>query len=40
MQRTFCKKLLRTMNKEYFNNLDTEKVTHNKTFWRTALPIF
>ena len=32
IQRNFCKKLLRTTKKEYFNNLDTKKVTDNKTF--------
>ena len=40
IQRNFCKKLLRTTKKEYFNNLDTKKVTDNKTFWRTAVPTF
>ena len=36
----FCKKLLRTTKKRYFNNLDTKKVTDNRTFWRTVVPIF
>ena len=40
IQRNFCKKLLRTTKKEYFNNLDTKKITDNKTFWRTAVPTF
>ena len=40
VQRNFCKKLLRTTKKEYFNNLDTKKVTDNKTFWRTVVPAF
>ena len=40
MQRNFCKKLLRATKKEYFNNLDTKKVTDNKTFWKTVVPIF
>ena len=40
IQRNFCKKLLRTTKKEYFNNLDTKKVTDNKTFWRTVVPTF
>ena len=26
--------------KSYFENLDTIKVTDNKSFWRTALPLF
>ena len=40
IQHNFCKKLLRTTKKKYFNHLDTKKVTDNKTFWRTAVPIF
>ena len=32
IQRNFCKKLLRATKKECFNNLDTKKVTDNKTF--------
>ena len=40
IQRKFCKKLLRTTKKEYFNNLDTKKVTDNKTFWRTVVTTF
>ena len=40
IQRNFCKKLLRTTKKEYFNNLDTKKITDNKTFWRTVVPTF
>ena len=40
IQRNFCKKLLRTTKKEYFNNLDTKKVTDNKAFWRTVVPTF
>ena len=39
-QRNFCKELLRTTKKEYFNNLDTKRVTDNKTFWRTIVPTF
>ena len=40
IQRNFCKKLLRTTKKENVNNLDTKKVTDNKTFWRTFVPTF
>ena len=40
MQRNFCKKLLRTTKKDCFNNLDTKKVTDNRTFWGTAIPVF
>ena len=40
MQGNFCKKLLRTIKKEYFSNLDTKTVTDNSTFWRTVVPLF
>ena len=40
VQRNFCKNLLRTTKKEYFNNLDTKKVTNNKAFRKTAFPTF
>ena len=40
IKRNFCKKLLRTTKKEYFNNLDIKKVIDNKTFWRTIVPTF
>ena len=26
--------------REYFNNLDTKKVTNNRSFWRTLVSIF
>ena len=39
-QSNFYEKCLRTTKKEYFNNLDTKKVTDNKTFWRTVVPTF
>ena len=32
IQRNVCKKLLGTTKKQYFNKLDTKKVTHNITF--------
>ena len=40
IQRNFCKKLLRTTKKEYFNNLDTKNIIDNKTFRRTVVPTF
>ena len=40
MQHNFCKKLLRTTKKEYFNHLDTKKATDDKTFWKTVVLIF
>ena len=39
-QRNFCKKLLRTTKKSYYSNLDIKKVTDNKTFWKTIIPLF
>ena len=36
-KKTICKKFLRTAKKDYFNNLDTKKVTDNRTFWRTVV---
>ena len=40
MQHNFCKKLLRTTKKEYFNHLDTKRATDDKTFWKTVVLIF
>ena len=37
IQRNFCKELPK---KKYFNNLNTKKITDNKTFWRTVVPTF
>ena len=39
-QRSFGKKLLKNTKKSYFENLDTKKITDNRSFWRTALPLF
>ena len=40
VQRNYCKKLLKTTKKQYFNNLNTTKVTDNSTFWKTVVPLF
>ena len=40
MRCNFCKKHLRTTKKEYFSNLNTKKVTDNRTFWGNVVPIF
>ena len=40
VQRNYCKKLLKTRKKQYFNNLNTSKVTDNRTFWKTVVPLF
>lgn len=37
IQSNFCKRPLKTTKKEYFSNLDTKKVTDNRTFWRTVV---
>ena len=39
-QRNFCKKLLRTAKKIYFNNLDIKEVVDNRSFWKTVSPLF
>ena len=39
-QRKFCKKLLKNTKKSYFKNLDTKKISDNRTFCRTVLPLF
>ena len=39
-QRNFCKKLLRTAKKLYFNNLDIKEVVDNRSFWETVSPLF
>ena len=40
LQRSYCIKLLKTTKKQYFNNLNTSKVTDNRTFWKTVVPLF
>ena len=39
-QRNLCKKLLKDTKRSYFNNLDIRKVTDNRTFWKTVVPLF
>ena len=39
-QRNLCKKLLKSTKRTYFNNLDIRKVTDNRTFWKTVVPLF
>ena len=39
-QRNLCKKLLKNTKKSYFENIDTKKITDNRSFWRTVLPLF
>ena len=40
VQRNYCKKLLENTKKKYFNNLNTSKVTDNRTFWKAIVPLF
>ena len=39
-QRNLCKKLLKNTKRTFFNNLDIRKVTDNRTFWKTVVPLF
>ena len=39
-QRNLCQKHLKNTKKTYFENLDTKKITDNRSFWRTVLPLF
>ena len=33
-------KTVKNTKRTYFNNLDSEKVTDNRKFWKTVIPIF
>ena len=39
-QRNFCVNLLRRIKRTYYSNLNINKVTDNKTFWKTVKPCF
>ena len=39
-QRNYCLKLLGKKKKEYFQNMDVNKVNDNKMFWKTVKPRF
>ena len=39
-QRNYCLTLVRKAKKDYYNNLDHENVTDNKTFWKSIKPFF
>ena len=39
-QRNLCKRLLKNTKRTYFNNLDMWKVTDNRTFRKTFVPLF
>ena len=38
--RKFCKKLMKTAKKLYFNNLDIKEVVDNRSLWKTVSPLF
>ena len=40
IQHTLCKKLLRKIKNSYFGNLDTKKITNNRTFWKIVASLF
>ena len=39
-QRNLCLSLLIKRKKEFYNNLDVQKITDNKKFWKTVKPCF
>ena len=39
-QRNYRLTLVRKAKKDYYNNLDHENVTDNKTFWKSIKPFF
>ena len=38
--RNYCVKLTKKVRRDYFQNLNINSVTDNKTFWRTVKPLF
>ena len=40
VQRNYCKKLLRSSKKSYFNNLDISKINDNRSSWKTIVNLF
>ena len=39
-QRNYCLTLVRKVKKDYYNDVDHENVTDNKTFWKSIKPLF
>ena len=39
-QRNYCTSLLRKEKRNYFENIDTSKISDNKMFWKTVKPMF
>ena len=40
VQPNYCKKLLRSTKKSYFNNFDISKINYNWSFWKTIVFLF
>ena len=40
VQRSYCKKLLRSTKKSCFNKLEISKINDNRSFWKTIVPLF
>ena len=40
VQRNYCTRLLRKEKQNYFEKIDTSKISDNKMFWKTVKPIF
>ena len=40
VQYNYCKKLLRSTKKSFFNELDISKINDNRSFWKTIVPLF
>ena len=40
VQRNYCKKLLRSTKKSYFNTLYISKINDNSSLWKTIVPLF
>ena len=39
-QRNYCTSLLRKEKRNYFENIDTSKISDTKVFWKTVKPMF
>ena len=39
-QRNYCVKLFRLKKLEYYESFGISKITDNKTFWKTIIPLF
>ena len=39
-QCNFCTKLIKKTKMNFYNNLNVNKITHNKSFWKTVKPSF